>query len=159
MKKMEFKRTSINIEKNLYLMAVDEGIEFTAFFNRCLALFFGVPEDPRLNLVKEKSEYAVLRLKEKYQKEIMGIVKEYESESSIRDAVKEKESELIQFGEYLKQTTAYPVFLIQLIRKDPEDDTLSIVTNEINRMNGKTYREVEVWNTAITWHQKYGARS
>ncbi len=156
MKKMEYKRTSINIEKNLYLLAVDEGIEFTAFFNRCLALFFDVPEDPRLNLVKEKSEYSILRLKEKYQKEIIGIIKEHESQSSIRDQNAAKEAELVQFGDYLQRTTLYPAFRLCLERRDPDDKTLSKVTSEINRMNGNHYQEMELWNRAITWYQKYG---
>lgn len=158
-KKTEFKRTSINIETNLYLMAIDEGIEFTAFFNRCLALFFDVPEDPRLKLVKEKSEYAVLRLKEKYQREIFEIVKDHESQISIKDREKAKDAELIQFGEYLQKTSAYPIFKNHLVRKDTDDDTLSIITLEMNRMNGRKYSELEIWNTSITWFTKYGARS
>lgn len=159
MKKKDHKRTSINIETNLYLMAVSEGIDFTAFFNRCLALFFEVPEDPRQKLVKEKSEYTVLRLKEKYHKEISEIIQDQKAQSCIQDREKSKDQELIKFGEYLKTSSAYPVLVKCLERKDFDDDTLSIVTMDMNRNNGNHYEPEQVWNMAIDWYRKYGATS
>ena len=57
MQKHHYKKTSINLENNLYLMAVSEGLDFTAFFNRCLALFFDVPLDPHEKLIREKEEF------------------------------------------------------------------------------------------------------
>lgn len=156
MPKKGCKTTSVNIENNLYAMVIEEGIELSAFVNRTLALFFEVPEDPRDKLLKEKSQYAVLRLKEKYKREIMGVLKEYESKTALNQAASDRESELIQFGEYLKKTSAYPVFELCLKKHDFDDDTLRIVTSEVNKMNGQRYDDIELWNRAVAWYQKYG---
>ena len=155
MPKRGCKTTSVNIENNLYALSIEEGIELTAFVNRCLALFFEVPENPHDKLIKEKSQYAVLRLKQKYEREIMGVIKEYESQSKMDQAVQEREAELIQFGEYLKRTSAYPVFKICLLKHDVDEDTLDIVTSEVNKMNGQRYNATDLWNKAINWFKKY----
>lgn len=156
MPKKGCKTTSVNIENNLYAMVIEEGIDLTAFVNRTLALFFDVPEDPRDKLMKEKSQYAVLRLKEKYKREIMGVIKEYSVNSSIAEAANEKEQDLIRFGEFLKKTSAYPVFELCLKKRDFDDDTLQIVTSEVNRMNGQKYESMDLWNRAVDWYRKYG---
>jgi len=156
MPKKGCKTTSINIENNLYAMSIEEGLELTAFVNRCLALFFEVPEDPRDKLIIEKSQYAVLRLKEKYKREILGVIKDYEVLNTAGQAAQDRESELIQFGEFLKKTTAYPVFKACLARRDFDDDTLQIVTSEVNKMNGRKFETMELWNKAVDWYRKYG---
>jgi len=159
MPKVGCKTTSVNIENNLYAMTIEEGLNLSAFVNRSLALFFEVPEDPRDNLIKEKTQYAVLRLKEKYKREIMGVIKEYESQSKIDQANQDRDAELIQFGEYLKRTSAYPIFKVCLSRHDFDDDTLHIVTSEVNKMNGQKYEMIELWNRAVDWYRKYGEAS
>ena len=150
------KTTSVNIENNLYAMSIEEGLNLSAFVNRSLAIFFGVPEDPRDKLIKEKTQYAVLRLKEKYNREIMEVIKDYEASNKLNQVVEDRESELIQFGEYLKKTSAYPVFELCLKKRDFDDDTLQIVTSEVNRMNGRKYDSMELWNRAVDWYRKYG---
>ena len=156
MPKTGCKTTSVNIENNLYAMSIEEGINLTSFVNRALALFFEVPEDPRDKLIREKTKYSVLRLREKYQKEIVSVIKEYESQSEFDQVSQEKEEELIQFGNFLKKTTAFPMLKNCLSTRNFNEDTLQIVTSEVNKMNGKEYDTYGLWNKAIEWYRKYG---
>jgi hypothetical protein len=84
---------------------------------------------------------------------------EHAEQSKLSELEKQKEQELIQFGERLQGTSVYPAFQSQLARKDFEDDTLAKVTSELNRLSGKRYEMLDVWNRAICWYQKYGATS
>ena len=79
-----------------------------------------------------------------------------DKENKINELAKNKDAELVQFGDRLQRTSLYPAFRVCLERRDPDDKTLSKVTSEINRMNGNHYQEMELWNRAITWYQKYG---
>jgi len=137
-------------------MSVSEGLELTPFVNRCLALFFEVPEDPHDKLIREKSEYFVLRLKQNYEHEVREIIKDHAAQIGLDDVAKNREQDLIKFGELLQKTSAYPVFKVCLSRHDFDDDTLQIVTSEVNKMNGQKFEMMELWNRAVDWYRKYG---
>jgi hypothetical protein len=160
MQKLEKTRTSAWVYPTHILLLNERGLTLSSFLAYALPMFLDLPPDPREQLIKADMEKMVLRLRSTYEFEIKQIVQGKTEKDAESNREKAKTADLIQFGEYLQRTTAYPVFKSQLMRKYYDDDTiLTIVTREINRMNGKTYRENEVWNTAITWYQKYGATS
>ena len=153
------KRTSVNIQNDLYLLAVSEGLDVSAFLNLALAAYFEVPEDPRTKLIREKCTHFVLRIKNRYNSEMKEILAEHASQNTIDEATRKKDAELVTFGEYLKKSSAFPIFERCLKRKEPEGDILELITLEVNRMNGHTYEEHELWNKAITWYNKYGGKA
>jgi hypothetical protein len=158
MSKKGYKTTSIDIKMELYLLLASREINISALFNKIASGLFELPEDPNEKLIREKSQYIVLQLRENYEKEIKILMAEHAEQSKQSELEKQKEQELIQFGGWLQGTSVYPAFQSQLARKDFEDDTLlAKVTTEINRLNGKRYEMVDVWNRAICWYQKYGA--
>jgi len=157
MQKRNFKRTSVDIDSDLYLLSVSAGISFTPFLNRCLAMFFEVPENPTDKMIREKSEYIVLRLKQNYEREVREILKENASQESVNDAAREREDELIKFGHQLMKAPSYPAFEKHLKNPDLVDERImATITSEVNRMNGKKWSDDELWNYAITWWNKYG---
>jgi len=156
MPKRPSKVTSIRIENNLYLLSVSKGLDMSAFVNRCLALLFDVPEDPFDKLIRERSEYFVLQLKENYNREVRELLKEQSSKSLINDAIKDKENDIVQFGELLKKTTSFKIFKNCLSKQDFDEDIVWTVTSEINKMNGRKYETNELWNKAIDWYRHYG---
>lgn len=159
MSKKGYKTTSIDIKMELYLLLASREINISALFNKIASGLFELPEDPNEKLIREKSQYIVLQLRENYEKEIKMLMAEHAEQSKLSELEKQKEQELIQFGEWLQGTSVYSAFHTQLARKDFEDDTLAKVTSELNRLNGKRYEMLDVWNRAICWYQKYGATS
>jgi len=150
------KPTSVYIDSSLVLAMNAKGIEISPWINRAMALFLGVPEDPNDHMIKKKTDVVVSTLLLSYESEIKKRVQEFSKDSDIQDRVKQHEEELIRFGEYLKKTSAFPVFKLCLKKHDFDDDTLQIVTSEVNRMNGQTYDSMELWNRAVDWYRKYG---
>ena len=141
------------------MLLASREINISALFNKIASGLFELPEDPNEKLIREKSQYIVLQLRENYEKEIKILMAEHAEQSKLSELEKQKEQELILFGEWLRGTSVYPAFQSQLARKDFEDDTLAKVTSELNRLNGKRYEMLDVWNRAICWYQKYGATS
>lgn len=150
------KPTSVYIDTNLVLAMNAQGIEISPWINRAMALYLGVPEDPNDHLIKKKTDVVISTLLLSYESEIKKRVQEFTKDSEIQDKIKQQELDLIQFGEYLKKTTAYPVFKVCLANRDFDDDTLEIVTSEVNKMNGRRYEPMDLWNRAVNWYRKYG---
>ncbi len=150
------KATSVYIDINLVLAMNARGISLSSWINRAMALFLGVPEDPEDELIKKKTEIVVSTLLLSYESEMRQKMKEHASKSSIQDAEKAKEDELVRFGESLKKSPDYPIFKKCLVKKDIENEFLGQITQYINKKTGSEYENIEFWNRAITWFQKYG---
>ena len=148
-------RTSVWVDPRLNMLLNERGMTLSSFIARTLPIFLDLPEDPRDKLIQDKLSQVVLRARSFYISEMAELMKEHKQE------LKEdpKILELLNLGDKLVKTSAYPIFKNCLAKREPDMDILSVVTIEINKMNGQKYDELDLWNQSLEWFSKYGALS
>ena len=89
------KPTSVYIDSDLVMAMNARGIELSPWINRAMALYLDVPEDPKDELIKKKTEMVVSTLLLRYEQEVRERIKEH-AEKIVQETQKKVPEETIE---------------------------------------------------------------
>jgi len=148
------------VDDNLIMLITAKGVDPSTLINKFFAGFLDLPDDPRDNFIKAKTEEQVIRLRIQYEQLIRDRIREHATQQQVQDLDRaradQRAAELMGLGELLQKTTCWTKIRQALADQDPDSDYWQIALHEVNEMNGDGWDFTRLWNMAISWWTQYG---
>ena len=148
------------VDDNLFMLITAKGVDPSTLINKFFAGFLDLPDDPRENFIRAKTEEQVIRLRITYEQLIRDRIRQSAAQQAVQDldraAADKRSAELLHVGELLQRTTCWTQVLRALQDKDSDSEYWEIAVHEVNGMDGDRWESTRLWNTAIDWYARYG---
>ena len=148
------------VDDNLFMLITAKGVDPSTLINKFFAGFLDLPDDPRENFIRAKTEEQVIRLRITYEQLIRDRIRQSATQQVVQDldraAADKRSAELLHVGELLQRTTCWTQVLRALKDQDSDSEYWEIAVHEVNGMDGDRWESTRLWNTAIDWYARYG---
>ena len=148
------------VDDNLVMLITAKGVDPSTLINKFFAGFLDLPDDPRDNFIRAKTEEQVIRLRISYEQLIRDRIREHGAQQLTQDLDRaradQRAAELLGLGEMLQKTTCWFKIHQALRDLDPDSNSWTIALHEVNEMDGNSWDFARLWNTAVDWYKQYG---
>lgn len=152
-------RKCIWADERALLLFEARGLNLSTVVQKIMAGFLDLPDDPREKILTEKIDREVIRLRISYEQEIRDRIRSFDREQRIKEnqeaATNQQDQELLEFYRLAKMTSCWSKIKTDLEHKNSDSHYWEIFLREMNEMNGRQWESNDLWNTGISWYQRF----